>query len=78
MLHIFLSTKDDLVFQYEKRYTVTLIVLLEHIFKHMKEKQVTRNSQDKFTKGKTRLTNLIAFHDKTDGFVDVQKCVSAF
>lgn len=41
----------------------------------MKEKKVTGNSQKEFTKGKTCLTNLIAFYNKINGFVDVQKCV---
>lgn len=71
-------TKGELVFQYEKYYTVTLVVLLEHIFRHMKEKKVTGNSQEEFAKGKTCLTNLTAFYDKINGFVDVQRWVSPF
>lgn len=37
-------------------------VLVEVISKHMKDKEVTRNSQRRFTKGKLQLTNLIAFY----------------
>ncbi|KAK4832556.1 hypothetical protein QYF61_024056 [Mycteria americana] len=43
---------------------------LEAISKHMKGKMVTGSSQHRFTKGKTCLTNLIAFYHKITILVD--------
>ena len=40
-----------------------LTLSLERCWKHAEEKKVIRNSQHIFTKGKSRLTNLIAFYD---------------
>ncbi|CAM4669872.1 unnamed protein product [Lepidochelys kempii] len=50
-------------------------VLKESILKHLEEKKVIRNSQHGFTKGKSCLTNLIAFYDEITGSVDERKAV---
>ncbi|CAM4719562.1 unnamed protein product [Lepidochelys kempii] len=50
-------------------------VLKESILKHLDERKVIRNSQHGFTKGKSCLTNLIAFYDEITGPVDEGKAV---
>ncbi|CAM4437597.1 unnamed protein product [Lepidochelys kempii] len=50
-------------------------VLKESILKLLEERKVIRNSQHGFTKGKSCLTNLIAFYDKITGSVDEGKAV---
>ncbi|CAM5142135.1 unnamed protein product [Natator depressus] len=50
-------------------------VLKESILKHLEERKVIRNIQHGFTKGKSCLTNLIAFYDKITGSVDEGKAV---
>ncbi|CAM4422942.1 unnamed protein product [Lepidochelys kempii] len=50
-------------------------VLRESILKHLEERKVIRNSQHEFTKGKSCLTNLIAFYDEITGSVDEGKAV---
>ncbi|CAM4500705.1 unnamed protein product [Lepidochelys kempii] len=50
-------------------------VLKESILTHLEEKKVIRNSQHGFTKGKSCLTNLIAFYDEITGSVDEGKAV---
>ncbi|CAM4637192.1 unnamed protein product [Lepidochelys olivacea] len=50
-------------------------VLRESILKHLEERKVIRNSQHGFTKGKSCLTNLIAFYDEITGSVDMGKAV---
>ncbi|CAM5101816.1 unnamed protein product [Eretmochelys imbricata] len=49
-------------------------VLKESILKHL-ERNVIRNSQHGFSKGKSCLTNLIAFYDGITGSVDKGKAV---
>ncbi|CAM4572640.1 unnamed protein product [Lepidochelys kempii] len=50
-------------------------VLKESILKHLEGRKVIRNSQHGFTKGKSCLTNLIAFYDEITGSVDDGKAV---
>jgi len=45
-------------------------VILEVIIKQVEEKKVMRRSQHRSTKGKSCLTNLIAFYDGKTGWVD--------
>ncbi|CAM4632354.1 unnamed protein product [Lepidochelys olivacea] len=52
-------------------------VLKESILKHLHERKVIRNSQHGFTKGRSCLTNLIAFYDEITGSVDEGKAVDA-
>ncbi|CAM4617638.1 unnamed protein product [Caretta caretta] len=53
-------------------------VLKESILKRLEERKVIRNSQHGFTKGKSCLTNLIAFYDEITGSVDEGKAVDVF
>uniref|UniRef100_A0A8C3FNF4 Reverse transcriptase domain-containing protein n=1 Tax=Chrysemys picta bellii TaxID=8478 RepID=A0A8C3FNF4_CHRPI len=50
-------------------------VLKESILRHLEERKVIRNSQHRFTKSKSCLTNLIAFYDEITGSVDEEKAV---
>jgi len=50
-------------------------LILEVIIKHVEEKQIIRNNQHGFTKGKSSLTNLIAFYNGVTGWVDEGRAV---
>jgi len=50
-------------------------LLLDVIIKQVEEKKVIRSSQRGFTKGKSCLTNLIAFYDGMSGWVDEGRAV---
>ncbi|CAM4667113.1 unnamed protein product [Caretta caretta] len=50
-------------------------ILKESILKHLEERMVIENSQRGFIKGKSFLTNLIAFYDEITSSVDMGKAV---
>jgi len=50
-------------------------LILEVIIKQVEETKVIRSSQHGFTKGKSCLTNLIAFYDGVTGWVDERRAV---
>jgi len=50
-------------------------LILEAIMKQVEEKKVIRSSQHGFTKGKSCLTNMIAFYDGMSGWVDEGRAV---
>jgi len=50
-------------------------LILEAIIKQVEEKKVISSSQHGFTKGKSCLTNLIAFYDDMTGWVDEGRAV---
>jgi len=50
-------------------------LILNVIIKQVEEKKVISNSQHRFTKGKSCLTNLIAFNDGMTGWVDEGRAV---
>jgi len=50
-------------------------LILDVISKQVEEKKVIRSSQHRFTKGKSCLTKLIAFHDGITGWVDERRAV---
>jgi len=50
-------------------------LILDVISKQVEEKKVIRSSQHRFTKGKSCLTNLIAFYDGMTGWIDEGRAV---
>jgi len=50
-------------------------LILQVIIQQVEEKKVIRSSQHGFTKGKSCLTNLIAFYDGVTGWVDEGRAV---
>ena len=50
-------------------------LILEVILKHVEEKKVIRSSQHELTKGKSSLTNLIAFCDGMTSWVNERRTV---
>ena len=50
-------------------------LILDVVSKQMEEKKVIRSSQHGITKGKSCLTNLIAFYDGMTGWVDEGRAV---
>ena len=49
--------------------------IMETISRHMKNKEVVECSRHGFTKGKSGLTNLTAFHSKMTGLLNERKAV---
>ena len=50
-------------------------LVLDAIYKQLKEKKVIMNSQHGLTKGKSYLTNLVAFYDGITGWLDGRRAV---
>lgn len=57
---------------------VTEQIILEAVSIHLKDKKVTAGSQHAFMKGKSCLTNLVAFSAEMTGLVDERRAVDIF
>lgn len=49
--------------------------ILGVVSKHVEEKKVIRSNQLGLSKGKSCLTNLVAFHEDTIGWIDEERAV---
>lgn len=57
---------------------VTWQILVEAMYKHVKNKKVTWNTLHSFTKDKSCLTNSMTFYDEVTGLVDVGTAVAVY
>lgn len=49
--------------------------ILETISMHMREKKINRSSQNRLTKGKSHLTNMISFYNDTTSQTDGREII---